>query len=351
MIKTIALFNHKGGVSKTTTTFNLGWMLASKGKTVVLVDTDPQCNLTEMVLGYTGGTEFEQFYEKEMKGNLKDGLAPVFECMPKLMPAVECVPVEGQAGLFLLPGHIRLPEYEVLLGLAQGLSGSVETLQNLPGSISYLLNKTAKQVHADYVLIDMSSNINSINKNLLMTSDFFMFPTGPDYLSVMAIDSLGTILRQWCFWAEKAQSSLMLKNATYPFPKITPKFLGTVIQNYRPRSTAPVVRFQKRIDEINQIVSSKLAPEFQKIGMMLPDGVYKSHGVGAEFCLATLPDFNTLIALSQEHQTPIFALTPAQIGQGGVVLETTLRLRDKFTALFSELADKIIGLTTYASHD
>lgn len=51
MAQKIALFNHKGGVSKTTTTFNLGWMLASKGKRVILVDTDPQCNLTGMALG------------------------------------------------------------------------------------------------------------------------------------------------------------------------------------------------------------------------------------------------------------------------------------------------------------
>ena len=51
MAKRIALFNHKGGVSKTTTTFNLGWMLAQMGNRVILVDGDPQSNLTGLVLG------------------------------------------------------------------------------------------------------------------------------------------------------------------------------------------------------------------------------------------------------------------------------------------------------------
>jgi cellulose biosynthesis protein BcsQ len=63
MANRIALFNHKGGVSKTTTTFHIGWMLAAKGHRVVLVDADPQCNLTGLVLGLKGENEFENFYQ------------------------------------------------------------------------------------------------------------------------------------------------------------------------------------------------------------------------------------------------------------------------------------------------
>ena len=351
MVKKIALFNHKGGVSKTTTTFNLGWMLASKGKKVVLVDADPQCNLTGMVLGYKGLTEFEQFYEKETNRNLRDGLAPAFESMPKLIEAVECVAVEGQEGLFLLPGHIRLAEYEVTLGIAQELSGSIHTLQNLPGSISYFLEKTAKRLGTEYVLIDMSPSLSSINQNLLMTSNFFIVPTTPDFFSVMAIDSLTTIVPSWHDWAERARTRHILKNAVYPFPQVTPKFLGTVIQNYRPRGGTPTVGFKKWIDEINKIVSSKLVPEFRKIDLMLPDQAYVDQCMGVGFCLATIPDFNTLIAKSQEHQTPVFALTPEQIGHTGTVLEITIKSRDSFKQIFSELADKIIKLTSYANSD
>lgn len=51
-MKSICFFNYKGGVSKTTTTFNAGWMLGNKGYKVVMVDLDSQCNLTGQVFGY-----------------------------------------------------------------------------------------------------------------------------------------------------------------------------------------------------------------------------------------------------------------------------------------------------------
>ena len=54
MGKIINLSNHKGGVSKTTTVFNLAWMLGTIGKKVIVADFDPQWNLTGMVLGYKG---------------------------------------------------------------------------------------------------------------------------------------------------------------------------------------------------------------------------------------------------------------------------------------------------------
>jgi len=69
MAKQIALFNHKGGVSKTTTTFNLGWMLAKKGKRVIIVDCDPQCNLTGMVLGFKKCLEINKNHPQSW-GNL-----------------------------------------------------------------------------------------------------------------------------------------------------------------------------------------------------------------------------------------------------------------------------------------
>ena len=344
MAKRIALFNHKGGVSKTTTTFNLGWMLAAKGKRVIIVDADPQSNLTGVVLGYKGPSELESFYENESHRNLKAGLTPAFESQPVPMEAVKCVAVSEQEGLYLLPGHIGLSEYEVTLGIAQELSGSIQTLQNLPGSISVLLRKTADKLDADYILVDMNPSLSSFNQNLLMTSDYFIVPTNPDFFSVMAIDSLCNVLPNWRSWAQRAATLDILKNAVYPFPDVTPKFLGTIIQNYRPRGGSPAASFQTWIDAINQKVSNRLVPALERIGMAFPAEQYRTVEAG-DYCLATIPDFNSLIAKSQENQTPVFALTDEQIKQSGVVLEQTIRQRDSFHDIFSKLANNVIHLT------
>lgn len=346
-VKTISLFNHKGGVSKTTTTFNLGWMLASKGHKVILVDADPQCNLTGMVLDYRGPRDLEKFYKTEADRNLMAGLAPAFESRPKVIEGIDCVAVRGQKGLFLLPGHLRLAEYEVTLGIAQELSAAIQTLKNLPGSLYFLLRETAKKMRADYVLVDMSPSLSSINQNLLMTSDYFVVPTSPDYFSVMAIESLASILPRWHDWAQKASSLPVLRGADYPFPKPSPRFLGTIIQKFRPRGGgAPAVAFQRWINEINERVSKRLVPTLGKTEMMLPDKTYEDAQLLDGHCLAIISDFNSLIAKSQESRTPVFALSEAQIGQGGIVLKRTLKSQTQFRQVLSDLADKVVQLTS-----
>jgi cellulose biosynthesis protein BcsQ len=350
MTKRIALFNHKGGVSKTTTTFHLGWMLSQKGYRVVLVDADPQCNLSGLVLGFHGEPEFETFYQSESGRNIRAGLAPAFESQPRAIEAVDSLEIPGREGLLLLPGHIRLSEYEVTLGIAQELSGSIQTLQNLPGSLSYLIDKTAEHHNAHFVLIDMNPSLSSINQNLLMTSDYFIIPSSPDYFSVMAIESLSTVLPRWHSWSDRAKSNSVLSSAIYPYPDKDPKLLGTIIQKFRPRKGAPTIGFQNWIDTINQRVREQLFPSLQSLGMLLPTERYQEiEGLYPNLCLSQIADFNTLIAKSQEHQTPVFCLTDEQLGHVGVVLEADKAKMQEFEQEFSILADRVITLTIDAS--
>ena len=362
MAKQIALFNHKGGVGKTTTTFNLGWMLAKKGKKVIIVDCDPQCNLTGMVIGFQDAKSFESIYKSEGVTNIRDGLAPAFESRPELIAPVDCKSINGQPNMHLLPGHIGLAEYEVTLGIAQELSGSLVTLKNLPGAIYYLFTKTAKKYDADFILIDMSPSLGPINQNLLTTSDYFIVPMFPDYFSAMATQSLVTILPKWSAWAKHAKTLLLLQEAIYPFPDKTPKFLGTIIQNYRVKDAEPAKAFEQWIDEIKIGVRTKLMPVLSECDMLLHDELYyKASMIGsghtelslffediASQPILQLSDFNTLIALSQKHNAPVFDLIDEQLEKSGYVLETMRRSMQNFQELFSAGADRIITLTENA---
>jgi len=350
MYKTIALFNHKGGVSKTTTTFNLGWMLAEKGYRVVMIDTDPQCNLSGLVLDYDSSKEFDAFYSGHPNANIKAALAPAFEAQPRLVEAVECVKVKGREGLLLVPGHVNLSEYEVTLGIAQELSGSLQALKNLPGAFHFFLGRLAEAQEADYILIDMSPSLGAMNQNFLMSSDCFLVPTAPDYFNVMAIDSLAGILPKWIEWAKKAAEIDALKTANYPFPRPTLKFLGTVIQRYRPRKGRAAAGFQSWIDQINDRVKTRLGPALARHGATFLPATYQAAGVNPDtgYCLAEIADFNSLITASQNNQTPVFGLTESMLGHAGTVLDQDIVKRDHFRDTFGALADSVVVLTKHA---
>jgi hypothetical protein len=254
--------------------------------------------------------------------------------------------VTGREGLFLLPGHISLAEYEVSLGIAQELSATLTTFQNLPGSISFLLDRTAELHNADYVLIDMSPSLSSINQNLLMTSENFIVPAAPDFYSVMAMDSLANIFPKWRRWAENAQTFSAFREADYPFPEVSPKFLGLVIQNYRPRGGAPAQSFQRWIEQIDTVATKTLLPSLSTAGLLLPPAAYGDCGLDYGYRLASIPDFNSLIATSQEHHTPVFALTDAQLGSRGVILREARKSCDAFREMFARLAERVVCLTS-----
>ena len=82
--------------------------------------------------------------------------------------------------------------------------------------------------------------------------------------------------------------------------------------------------------------------------MLLPPEAYASVGITDGKPLLQMSDFNGLIALSQKHKVPVFALTDAQLEQTGIVLERTKASMNKFGALFSDAAERIIALTEYA---
>lgn len=374
--KIVSVFNHKGGVSKTTTTFNLGWMLANKGKRVLLVDADPQCNLSGVILGL--GTEWPPediadvpndpesirfsssqdasaaFWAKNIDKTLYGALRPAFESEPRLLEPVECIEVAGRSGLFLLPGHIRLGEYDVTLGVAQELSGSLLPLRNVPGAPHYLLSITAEALDVDYILVDMSPSLGALNQNLVSISDLLVVPTAPDYFSIMALQSLSQVLPRWLRWAQNASRNEVLASATYPFPEPRLKFAGAIIQRYRlykspslaePYGT-PTGPFKAWIDKVAESLTRQFIPAMESAGINFDSSVYEAADVPANKVLAQIQEFNSLLPKSQEHRVPVFELTQQQLNQVGVVYEGSRRQIDSLARIFSDFADRVNKLAS-----
>ncbi|QFP65509.1 ParA family protein [Brucella anthropi] len=344
MARIINLFNHKGGVSKTTTVFNLAWMLGKMGKKVIVADFDPQCNLTGMILGYKGVEDLEGTYRDNPPNNIKDALAPAFEAKPRQIVAAECLTIPGNENLYLLPGHIGLAEYETTLGIAQELSGSLLALRNLPGSIRYMLSVTADHYEADYVFVDMSPSLGPVNQNLLMTSDHFIVPLHPDYFSAMALSSLTQVLPKWKSWANMAYGIDVLKDADYPFPEPRATFIGAVIQKYRPRKQAASRAFQHWIDQLTAGLQEQLVPSLEKAGLLNTVQFKEKAGIDPWVPIMEVADFNSLIALSQEHQLPVYELTSDIVGKGAVWDQAADNMA-MFRLGFEECAEKVIALT------
>ncbi|WP_426313533.1 ParA family protein [Methylobacterium fujisawaense] len=351
-MKQIAIFNHKGGVSKTTMTFHLAWMLAGLGKRVMVVDCDPQCNLTGVFIGNidTDDYPFESATPQKPR-NIRDAVRPAFESRPYTITATELHESTLQPGLFLLPGHVGLSEYESQLAVAHELSNTLSALQNIPGALHQAIKLAADHHNIDFALVDMSPSLGAINQNLFMTSDGFILPMAPDLFSSMALRSLARTLPKWGEWGRKAGANTILKEADYPFRPVTPAYLGATVNNFRKRARGgeeakPTQAFQKWFDRLAEVRDTELFYALEAAKMLLPPEIYaEAHAPTNQF-LMEIGSLDGLIATAQELAKPVFAIDLAEdTGFRGTVADSYQTKIEDVRSGFKSGAEKIIALT------
>lgn len=339
MSKRIVFFNHKGGVSKTTTAFNLGWKLA-EGAKVLLVDGDPQCNLTSLIID-----DFDAYYSSDAtkNKNIRDGVEPAFKGRPVPIQAADCFNSPKSPNLYLIPGHQNLHEFEAALTFAQTSNNAISTLENLPGAFNAFISETEKKYNIDYTIVDLNPGLSAINQNLVLASDFLIIPTNPDPFSLMAIDTLKVILPRWASWL--TQSGPLFDSSSYPFNKKPPVLLGSIIQRFNVRKGKAARPFRDNIQEIKDDISEALIPTLSKLGMLFGHEKYGDELFNNGLCLAEIPNFQGLLPKAIDAGVPVFALTDAEIGETGPVLDQLKENRDRFNSIFNHLADEVIRLT------
>lgn len=293
----LAVFNHKGGVGKTTLTVNIGASLAERGHRVLLVDTDPQCNLTSYLIDPDVVDDLLDSSDLDKGRTVWSAVKPIAEALGGVNP-VE--PIELSIdGMYLVPGDIRLSEFEndlstfwaeCLQRKARGFRGTT--------AISELVSGLADRFEIDYVLYDSGPNIGPLNRTILLDCTHFIVPVACDLFSLRALKTLGRTMVDWvASWETIAD----LAPEGTPLLGGHPEFLGYIPEGFRTYGGLMTHEQAGFLALIEREVHSQVVALLEEIDdSLVPYGANK---------LGEVKQFGVIVQASQRAGTPIYATT------------------------------------------
>ena len=302
-MRTIAFFNNKGGVGKTTLVHHLAWMYAELGFSVVAADLDPQANLSAVLLDED---RLECLWpDGDHPDSVLGAVSPFLRGLGDIRePHVE----EIAPNLGLVVGDLGLSAFEAKLSSAwpDRLSRD-ESAFRIESAFHRIVLRAAGGRNADLVLIDVGPNLGAINRAAIIAADFVVFPLAPDLFSLQALRNVGPTLREWrSAWRDRLERRPDTDDLDLPSADIVPA--GYVVMQHAVRTGSAVQAYQKWMVRIPDVYRREVL-----------DGIadHISSTEGDSHCLATLKHYPSLMAMAREARKPMFHLKAADGALGG----------------------------------
>lgn len=320
-MKTVAFFNNKGGVGKTSLVYHLAWMFAEQGVSVLAVDLDPQANLTSLFLE-------EKRLEKLWAGaehpeTIYGALRPIIRGLGDVTtPHVE----HFRENLGLIAGDLGLSRFEDRLADAWPRCHHRDEAAFRTVTAFHRAMELGAADEKELVLIDVGPNLGAINRAALIAADFVVTPLAPDLYSLQELQNLGPALREWQeLWNEllpKATSDLSM-------PKGSMSAIGYVVMQHGIRDSRPVKVYQRWLDKIPSAYAHAVLN--QNTSAVVGDDKNK---------LALLKHYRSLMPLAMEAHKPIFHLKPSD-GAIGAHVEAVSNCYQDFLELAKAISLRI----------
>ncbi|MCZ6679753.1 MAG: AAA family ATPase, partial [Candidatus Poribacteria bacterium] len=256
-MKSIAVFNNKGGVGKTTLTYHLGYALAELGYKTLLVDLDPQSNLT--LYGLTP-EELHEVWQTE-DAFIDDFVQARTQTHPDLFkrvvtdvrsihfllkptedgtdnPPYLSKPLSLHKNLEMIPGRLSIHMFEDKIASLWNsvYGGDPQAIRTVTKIRSLFLEYAGRDLY-DFVVIDTSPSLGILNKVIISTVDGVLIPCMPDMFSLYGIQNIGKALKRWKKDFDTIFNLLSDAKLSY-FPKSFVRFLGFTIFNARKYTTS-----------------------------------------------------------------------------------------------------------------
>lgn len=333
--KKLLFANNKWGVWKTTLAFNCAVKFAEQWYKTVLIDLDPQCNLSRLAI-------WDDFYEKTLFSttdtDVYDMLKWVIEWWSDIDLSTPFIPVnEWNGNLSLLKWSINLSLYENILVNAYWSAAAGNRLWYFQTSaIDRFLRERWLSDEVDIFVIDTSPSLSLLNQIIFLWSDYFVVPMMPDAFSVQWIENLWTVFERWKTNWKNTWKALSGNTENKFILSWEWLFIWYVVNSYNVYAKKPIKDHDHWIQEIPKKIKSSLSEKHCRNGL-----VEKSW----QSPLAVVQDYWRIPAKCQELGIAIFDLDPSIIDDIQIGTKENI---EKSKEEFKALTDNILQiLSTY----